>query len=66
MDANSKRYKEVSCRDFRSDCGFTVRAETSEEVMKICQDHACSTHGKCESSAEGREKIKSRMRDVWV
>ena len=66
MDANRKQYKELSRRDFRSDCGFMIRAESSEEVMKVCQEHACSTHGKCESSSEGKEKIKSRMKDVWV
>jgi predicted small metal-binding protein len=66
MATNLKQYKELSCRDFRSDCGFMVRAGTSEELMKVCQEHACSTHGKCGSSPEGREKIKSRMKDVWV
>jgi len=66
MDADSKRYKELSCRDFRSDCGFMVRAETSEELMKYCQEHACNTHGKCGSSPEGMEKIKSHIKDVWI
>jgi predicted small metal-binding protein len=66
MDANSKEYKELSCRDFKSDCGFMVRAETSEELMKYCQEHACSVHGKCGSSPESREKIKSHIKDVWV
>ena len=66
MATNSKQYKELSCRDFKADCDFTVRAETSEELMKYCQEHACSIHGKCGSSPESREKIKSRIKDVWV
>ena len=66
MDTNSKEYKELSCRDFKSDCGFMVRAETSEELMKYCQEHACSVHGKCGSSPESREEIKSRIKDVRV
>jgi predicted small metal-binding protein len=43
-----------------------VRAETSEELMKYCEEHACSIHGKCGSSPEKREKIKSRIKDVQM
>ncbi len=60
----AKEYRELSCKDFRSDCGFMVRAETSEELMKYCEEHACSVHGKCGSSPEKREKIKSHIKDV--
>ena len=64
MDA--KKYKELSCKDFRSDCDFTVREKTEEALIEKCQEHACSAHSKCGDSPEGREKIKSRIRDVWA
>jgi len=63
MDTQSKDYKELSCRDFRADCDFMVRAETADEVAKYCQEHACSVHGKCGTSTE---KIRSRIKDVRV
>jgi predicted small metal-binding protein len=66
MATDSKEYKELSCRDFKADCDFMVRAETADEVMKYCQQHACDSHGKCASSSENREKIKSRIRSVRV
>jgi predicted small metal-binding protein len=66
MATNSKEYKELSCRDFKADCDFMVRAGTADEVMKYCQQHACDSHGKCASSSESREKIKSRIRSVRV
>jgi predicted small metal-binding protein len=63
---DSKEYKELSCRDFKADCDFMVRAETADEVVNYCQQHACNSHGKCASSSESREKIKSHIRSVWV
>ncbi len=66
MDSSSMEYKELSCRDFKADCDFSVQAETADEVMKYCQQHACDSHGKCASSSESREKIKSHIRSVWV
>jgi len=63
---DSKEYKELSCRDFRPDCDFTVRAETEGQVMKECELHACSAHGKCLISPKIKEKIKSRIKHVRV
>ena len=57
--------KELSCRDFRSECDYTVRATTDEEILSKCEIHACSAHGKCDVSPETRERIKSRIRNVW-
>jgi predicted small metal-binding protein len=56
--------KELSCRDFRQDCGFTVRGKTEEEILDKCKVHACSAHGRCSTSSEMREKIRSHIRDV--
>lgn len=66
MATDPKEYKELGCRDFKADCDFMVRAETADEVMKYCQQHACDVYGNCGSSRESREKIKSRIRAVWV
>ncbi len=56
--------KELSCRDFRQDCSFTVRAKTEKEILDKCQIHACSGHGRCSTSSEMHEKIRSRIRNV--
>ena len=61
-----REFKELRCKDFRPDCDFTIRAETEEEVLNKCQEHACSAHGKCGDSSETREKIKSHIKDVWA
>ncbi len=66
MASNSKHYKELMCKNFGADCDFMIRAETSEELMRYSQEHACNVHGKCDSSPESMEKIKSHIKDVWV
>ncbi len=63
--ADVKEYKELSCKDFRKDCEFTVRAKTEDELMKECREHACNAHGKCNISPATEERIKSKIRDVW-
>ena len=62
MDAE---YKELSCKDFGSDCDFSARAKTEDEILDKCQKHACSAHGKCSDSPEMREKIRSHIRNVF-
>jgi len=66
MATHVKEYKQLSCRDFKADCDFMVRAETVDEVAKYCQEHACSVHGKCGTSPEIANKIKARVKDVWL
>jgi len=66
MTTHSKQYKELTCKNFRSDCDFLIRAETSEELMRYSMEHACNVHGKCDSSPESMEKVKSRIKDVWM
>ncbi|MGB7575920.1 MAG: DUF1059 domain-containing protein [Thermodesulfobacteriota bacterium] len=56
--------KELSCRDLRQGCDFSVRAKTEEEILDKCKVHACSAHGRCSTSSEMREKIRSHIRDV--
>jgi len=66
MATNSKQYKELRCKNFGSDCKFMIRAETSKELMRYSQEHACNVHGKCDASHESMEKIKSHIKDVWM
>jgi predicted small metal-binding protein len=65
METDSKKYKELSCKDFRSDCDFTARADTEQELLEMCQVHACSAHNRCSISPASQDKIRSRIRDVW-
>jgi len=64
MAHHTKGDKELGCRDFRQDCDFTVRAKSEEEILSKCRVHACSAHGRCSTSPEMREKIRSHIRDV--
>ncbi len=64
MAFKGKELKELSCKDFRSDCDFTVRAKTEKEILDKCKEHACSAHDKCNESPEVTQKIKSRIRPV--
>jgi predicted small metal-binding protein len=58
-----EEYKELSCKDFRSDCDFTIRAKTEEELLERCRKHACSAHDKC---ATPPRKVKSRIKNIWI
>ena len=66
MAMDLKDYKELSCKEFRPNCDFTVRAEIEEEVLKKYQEHACSTHGRCVTSPEIEKRIKSHIRGIRV
>jgi predicted small metal-binding protein len=37
-------YKELSCKDFRGDCDFTVWAETEGEILMKCREHFYDVH----------------------
>ena len=57
-----RSYKELSCKDVMGDCGFLVRAETEDEVMKVASGHGCRVHGKCKISADTERMIRSLIR----
>ena len=61
-----RQYKELTCKNFGADCNFMIRAETSEKLMIYSLEHACNVHGKCDSSPESMEKIRFRIKDVWM
>lgn len=61
-----KRYKELSCRDLREDCDFTVLAETEGERVMKCREHACDVCGICRNTSDADTRIRWRIRDIRV
>ncbi len=64
MVRETKGDKELGCRDFKQDCDFSVRAKSEDEILDRCREHACKAHGKCDDSAEIRERIRFHIRSV--
>jgi len=56
--------KSISCRDVGMDCDFKAQAETTEELMQKCSEHAKSGHGIDKIPAELAEKVMAAVRDV--
>jgi predicted small metal-binding protein len=61
--AQQEEYRELCCKDFRSDCDFTIRAKTEEILLERCRKHACSAHDKC---AIPPKKVRSHIRDIRI
>lgn len=66
MAYHNRLYKQLSCKDFGADCDFMVRAKTTEEVLEHGYDHSCRVHGKCGSSPESDERMRSLINNIWV
>ncbi len=56
--------KELRCCDVGFDCGFEVRADTEEELMKKVAEHAEEVHDMKEISEEVVAKVTAAIRDV--
>ena len=56
--------KMLRCRDAGVDCDFVVRAETEDEIMEKCAEHAKSVHNMTEISPELAAKVKAAIKDV--
>jgi len=56
--------KSISCRDVGMDCDFKAQAETMEELMEKCSEHAKSDHGIDEIPTELAQKVMAAVRDV--
>jgi len=56
--------KMLRCRDVGVDCDHVIRAETEEELMRKCAEHAKTAHGMTEISPELAAKVKSAIKDV--
>ncbi len=61
-----KQYKQLTCRDAGLNCGFLVRADREEEVMKVASDHNCRVHHLCEITPELKARIQSGIKTVSI
>ena len=55
--------KVVRCRDVGVDCDFEARANTEQEVLQKCAEHAKADHGMAEIPAELAAKVKASIKD---
>ena len=65
MRKNATEHKEISCKDFRTDCDFKARGKTDSEVMDRCEEHACNSHAKCGIFGPSKDSMRMRIRQVW-
>ncbi len=56
--------KLLRCSDVGFDCGYEIRADTEEELMKKVAEHAAEVHDIKEVSEEVAAKVKAAIRDV--
>ncbi len=57
-------HKELSCRDAGVDCDFVARANSADEVIKQCIEHATEHHGMKGFGRELYAKMISNVRTV--
>jgi predicted small metal-binding protein len=58
--------KIVRCREVGVNCDFEARAETEQEVLQKCAEHAKSAYGMDEIPPELAAKIRGAIRDDGV
>lgn len=65
---SSKQYKKLGCLDVnpKGGCGFEIRAETEEEVMRMVADHAKTMHKMAKVPPDMAAKIKGAIKTVTV
>jgi predicted small metal-binding protein len=65
---SSKQYKKIGCLDVnpKGGCGFEVRAESEEEVLRMVGDHAKTMHKMTNPPPEMVAKIKGAIKTVTV
>ncbi len=55
--------KVLRCKDVGFECGFEIRADTEEELMKKVAEHAAEVHDMKEVSEEVAAEVKAAIRD---
>jgi predicted small metal-binding protein len=55
--------KTISCRDAGVDCDFIARADSEEELFKICERHAKKSHDMKSIPPELKTKMRQYIRD---
>ena len=56
--------KAINCRDVGMDCDFEASANTVEELMTKCAEHARTGHGMMEIPPDLVAKVQGAIRDV--
>ena len=56
--------KAIRCRDVGVDCDFEARANTMEELLLQCAEHARSEHGLTQIPPDLIAKVQGAIRDV--
>ena len=56
--------KTICCRDAGIDCDFMATAETVDELLQQCVNHAKRAHGIEEIPPELAARVQSAFRDV--
>ncbi|MBI4459311.1 MAG: DUF1059 domain-containing protein [Acidobacteria bacterium] len=56
--------KTIKCRDIGVDCDFEARAETVDELLRKCAEHAKTDHGMNEIPAEMAAKVRAAIREA--
>ena len=55
--------KILSCRDVGVDCDFVAKADTEEEILAQCAEHARNDHGMAEIPDDLVQKVRGAIRD---
>ena len=56
--------KSIKCRDVGVDCDFEAKANTVEELMQKCTEHARAEHGMKDISPELAAKVQAAIREA--
>ena len=56
--------KSIRCRDVGVDCDFEARADTVEELLQKCSQHAKSDHGMEQIPPDLAAKVQAAIREV--
>lgn len=55
--------KVLRCSDIGLDCDFVARAETEEEILQQCAEHAAATHDMKEIPEDVLVKVRAVIHD---
>ena len=56
--------KSIKCRDVGVDCDFEAKANTVEELMQKCAEHAKTEHGMKDIPPELAAKVQAAIREA--
>ncbi len=55
--------KILRCKDVGVDCDFEARADTEEEILRKCGEHAVKDHGMVDIPQEMIDKVRAAIKD---